>query len=212
MTERTLVLVKPDGVQRLLAGRIIARYEERGLKIGGLKLVHVDREPSSQGYIEIVDAGSGNRVVTVIEFVGPTNKLPGEGQRLYLKKQKEVVAAGASLVEIDLTRTGKRLLAGPMELLHRWQRTNYMACITRGWKPDVAELYPLPLAEPLPALRIPLRESDADATLNLQSLIDQCYENGGYDTIDYHQPPIPPLDPAGAAWAEKWLRAKGVLT
>ena len=33
MTERTLVLVKPDGVQRLLAGRIISRFEERGLKI-----------------------------------------------------------------------------------------------------------------------------------------------------------------------------------
>ena len=38
-TERTLVLVKPDGVQRQLVGRIIARYEERGLKLAGLKLV-----------------------------------------------------------------------------------------------------------------------------------------------------------------------------
>lgn len=43
MTERTLVLIKPDGVQRQLIGRIIDRYEERGLKIVGLKLVHVDR-------------------------------------------------------------------------------------------------------------------------------------------------------------------------
>ena len=173
-------------------------------------LVHVEREPSSQGYIEIVDAGSGNRVVTV-EFVSPTNKLPGEGQKLYLKKQKEVIAAGASLVEIGLTRTGKRLLAGPMELLHRWLRATYMAYVTRGWKPDVAELYPLRLAEPLPAIRIPLRQSDADVALNLQALIDQCYENGGYDTIDYRQPPVPPLDADGAVWAEKWLRAKGVL-
>ncbi len=41
-TERTLVLVKPDGVQRQLVGRILARYEERGLKILGLKLVKVD--------------------------------------------------------------------------------------------------------------------------------------------------------------------------
>jgi nucleoside-diphosphate kinase len=50
VTERTLVLVKPDGVQRLLAGRIIARYEERGLKIVGLKLVHVDRELAERHY------------------------------------------------------------------------------------------------------------------------------------------------------------------
>jgi nucleoside-diphosphate kinase len=50
VTERTLVLVKPDGVQRLLTGRIIARYEERGLKIAGLKLVQVDRELAERHY------------------------------------------------------------------------------------------------------------------------------------------------------------------
>ncbi len=50
MSERTLVLVKPDGVQRLLAGRIIARFEERGLKIVGLKLVQVDRELAERHY------------------------------------------------------------------------------------------------------------------------------------------------------------------
>ncbi len=50
MSERTLVLVKPDGVQRLLAGRIIARFEERGLKIVGLKLVQVDRALAERHY------------------------------------------------------------------------------------------------------------------------------------------------------------------
>ena len=50
MNERTLVLVKPDGVQRLLAGRIIARFEERGLKIVGLKLVQVDRDLAERHY------------------------------------------------------------------------------------------------------------------------------------------------------------------
>ena len=50
MNERTLVLVKPDGVQRLLAGRIIARFEDRGLKIVGLKLVQVDRELAERHY------------------------------------------------------------------------------------------------------------------------------------------------------------------
>jgi nucleoside-diphosphate kinase len=50
VTERTLVLVKPDGVQRLLTGRIIARFEERGLKIVGLKLVQVDRAFAERHY------------------------------------------------------------------------------------------------------------------------------------------------------------------
>jgi nucleoside-diphosphate kinase len=50
VTERTLVLVKPDGVQRLLAGRIIARFEERGLKIVGLKLLRADRALAERHY------------------------------------------------------------------------------------------------------------------------------------------------------------------
>lgn len=50
MTERTLVLVKPDGVQRLLTGRILARFEERGLKVVGLKLVAVDRDLAERHY------------------------------------------------------------------------------------------------------------------------------------------------------------------
>jgi len=50
VTERTLVLVKPDGVQRLLTGRILARFEERGLRIVGLKLVQVDRELAERHY------------------------------------------------------------------------------------------------------------------------------------------------------------------
>jgi nucleoside-diphosphate kinase len=50
VTERTLVLIKPDGVQRLLVGRIVGRFEERGLKIVGLKLVRVDRSLAERHY------------------------------------------------------------------------------------------------------------------------------------------------------------------
>lgn len=50
MTERTLVLIKPDAVQRLLVGRITARFEERGLKIVGLKLIAVSRDLAERHY------------------------------------------------------------------------------------------------------------------------------------------------------------------
>ena len=50
MTERSLVLIKPDGVQRLLVGRVIARFEDRGLKLVGLKLVAVSRELAERHY------------------------------------------------------------------------------------------------------------------------------------------------------------------
>ena len=50
MNERTLVLIKPDGVQRLLTGRILARYEDRGLKIIGLKLIRVSSDLAERHY------------------------------------------------------------------------------------------------------------------------------------------------------------------
>jgi len=50
VNERTLVLIKPDGVQRLLTGRILARYEDRGLKLVALKLVHVTTEHAERHY------------------------------------------------------------------------------------------------------------------------------------------------------------------
>jgi nucleoside-diphosphate kinase len=50
MIERTLVLIKPDGVQRGIAGEIISRFERRGLKIVGMKMVHVNREFAEKHY------------------------------------------------------------------------------------------------------------------------------------------------------------------
>jgi len=50
VNERTLVLIKPDGVQRLLTGRIVARYEDRGLKVVGLKMIHVTRDLAERHY------------------------------------------------------------------------------------------------------------------------------------------------------------------
>ena len=48
--QRTLLLVKPDGVQRQLVGRVITRFEERGLKLVGLKLVQTSRELAETHY------------------------------------------------------------------------------------------------------------------------------------------------------------------
>ena len=52
--ERTLVLVKPDAMQRGLAGEILSRLERRGLRIAGLKLLQVDRALAERHYGEHV--------------------------------------------------------------------------------------------------------------------------------------------------------------
>jgi nucleoside-diphosphate kinase len=48
--QQTLVIIKPDGVQRALVGRTIQRFEERGLKLVALKMVHVTREFAEKHY------------------------------------------------------------------------------------------------------------------------------------------------------------------
>ncbi|MFB9909300.1 nucleoside-diphosphate kinase [Allokutzneria oryzae] len=52
MSERTLVLVKPDGVARSLVGEVISRIERKGLKLVALELRNVPRELAEQHYAE----------------------------------------------------------------------------------------------------------------------------------------------------------------
>jgi len=51
--ERTYIMVKPDGVQRGLVGKIIARFEERGFKLIALKLVHATVEHLEKHYADL---------------------------------------------------------------------------------------------------------------------------------------------------------------
>jgi len=50
LAERTLILIKPDGVQRALIGKLVDRYEQRGLRIAGMKMLRVPRELAEQHY------------------------------------------------------------------------------------------------------------------------------------------------------------------
>lgn len=53
--QRTLVLIKPDAVQRGLSGEIIARLERRGLKLAGMKMIQVTQELAHRHYGAHVD-------------------------------------------------------------------------------------------------------------------------------------------------------------
>jgi nucleoside-diphosphate kinase len=48
--ERTLIIIKPDAVQRGLIGPIVTRFERRGLRIAGMKLIHIDRALAERHY------------------------------------------------------------------------------------------------------------------------------------------------------------------
>jgi hypothetical protein len=68
--------------------------------------------------------------------------------------------------------------------------------------PDQCEMYPIPLRSPLPTIRVPLRNTDADIHLDLQAILDLAYRKGRYHaTLNYHDLPEPPLADKDAKWA-----------
>ena len=50
--ERTLIIVKPEGVQRGLIGQVLSRFEAKGFKVVGLKLMHISPELAARHYAE----------------------------------------------------------------------------------------------------------------------------------------------------------------
>lgn len=185
------------------AAPAVASDTTAGVALAPYRLVLL-ADPITERFIEIIDP-TGDRLVTVIEFVSPTNKR-GEGIRAFVEKREELLAGGVSMVEIDLTRAGDwRALLRP-HLCPTNVLSAYRATIRVPSEPRTLYLQPISLREPLPTLRIPLRENESPVELSLQPLLEQAYQNGRYArTMDYSRPPNPPLEAEDTAWAETVL-------
>ena len=191
--------------------RNTATMEEGGVAVAEPLVVDADQEPVTETFLEIIDRESGNRVVTVIEFLSPSNKSPGRNREDYLRKQRDIRESTANLVEIDLNRFGIHTLAFPLDCLKLRGRAGYMTCVRRVVQRSKAEVYPMFLWQRLPIIKIPLRPGDADVPLDLQALVDQCYRNGAYEgTLNYAVDPDPPLLGAEKDWAEEHLFKMGL--
>ncbi len=156
--------------------------------------------PRTQRSVNIHDKKNGMRVVTAIELISPANKVGAKNRTKYAQRQEKVLDADTSLVEIDLIRQGEHVLYCPPI----GKKGHYAICVVRAWDPTRAEVYPARFDAPLPTIKIPLREDDPDATVELQKLIDRCYEDGDYYILDYAQP----LKPAFTAAENRWLKAQ----
>ena len=77
--ERTLILVKPDGVQRGLTGEIISRFERRGLKLVGMKFIQMSQELAEEHYAVHKERPFYNDLVAYITS-GPVVAMVWEGQ------------------------------------------------------------------------------------------------------------------------------------
>jgi hypothetical protein len=189
----------------------VDRLEGTDVSEGGVavsapfKLV-VDLEPLTERYVRIIRA-EDSRLITVIEFISPSNKA-GKGLDRYKDKRDEYISGGVHVVEIDLVRRGDwRDLTQP-HICPREAVAPYRVTIRLGGR-RAAYLYPISIRQPLPAISIPLRPGDKELKLALQPLLEQAYEAGRYGrTIDYTRPPNPPLEEEDAAWARKMLKER----
>lgn len=163
--------------------------------------------------VEIRLAVPDGRLVTLIELLSPSNKRRGEGRQGYLRKQAEVLASDASLVEIDLLLAGDHVLAVPPEQFDEEvdEEWDYLVCVNRPRDRDLYEVHPIPMAKRLPRVAIPLRPDDKDAVLDLQAVFTQCHDNGAYERVLNYAEPLPTVtDEAKAAWIDELLREKGL--
>lgn len=162
-------------------------------------------EPITERFIRVIEAGT-ERLVTVIEFVSPTNKR-GQGLYEFRAKRGELLAAGVNYVEIDLVREGDwRALLRPHTCGKRGIST-YRVTVRLPSDPGAVYLYPLSLRQRLRPIPIPLRRKDPEVQLDLQELVDLAYTNGRYARrLDYTKPLDPPLHPDDAAWAQELRR------
>jgi hypothetical protein len=151
-------------------------------------------------------------VVTVIELLSPANKRAGEGRRQYLEKRSRIAGSLTNLIEVDLLRAGQ-----PVPLwrdgapLSAEALGTYRVVISRGRDRPQAHLLPFGLRGRLPAVPVPLRPGDAEPRLDLGQALTSVYDQGSYDlALDYRRGPVPPLEPADAAWADALLRNAGL--
>jgi hypothetical protein len=221
------VVLEAGALHRIVPDVVVVRHAEKPGASGtvvaeprteitpGME-VRVRTDPFRHAFVEIRDPARGHKLVSLIEIASPANKRPGPDRRAYEAKQQEVLESDANLLEIDLLRSGRRLLPYPdlEEAVHEL-RCDYLVLLNRsarrsGTSMDYT-LYPIDVREMLPCVPVPLAGSDPDVPLDLQAASDRTYRGGPYwRAIDYTKGPEPPLEAEDASWAEELLRDAGL--
>jgi hypothetical protein len=164
-----------------------------------VRLPDVDRE--SESFIEVRDRQS-RELVTVVEFLSPSNKRPGEDREQYIYKRHQLMSGGVNLVEIDLLRGGPRM---PMTGL---PACDYCLLVSRSEAWPDGGVWTIRVRDPLPEVPVPLRPGDPPARLDLKQVLDRVYDTAGYGFYVYDGKPEPPLAPHDAAWAAQFVPAR----
>jgi hypothetical protein len=158
--------------------------------------------------------GDKRRLVCTIEILSLTNKTPGEkGQRLYHRKQRDVLRRKVHMVEIDLLRAGQHTTAVALDWAQELTGDfDYHVCVRRFNRFERFDVYPILMQQKLPTIAIPLLPADGDIEVDLQAIFQRAYDAGPYQrAIDYRADKIdPPLTKAQEEWMRGVLRKAGI--
>ncbi len=170
--------------------------KERTIPEGGIEVMIP--VPTRVTFLE-VRAGSG-QVVTVVEVLSPTNKVPGRGRTDYLSKRTDILESDVNLVEIDLLRAGE-----PMPLATTVPDCHYRILVSRERQRPRAYLLPFMIQDSIPKFPLPLRLGDDELMVDLGLLLAQMHHMSRYNSfLDYSSPPPGPmLEPQHNKWLEE---------
>jgi len=79
--ERTLIVIKPDGVQRSLVGRLVQRFEDVGLKLVGMKMIWIDEDFAKKHYFDLAERRGEHVLRNMVDLMteGPVVAVVLEG-------------------------------------------------------------------------------------------------------------------------------------
>ena len=218
--ERVYLSDEEDPGRRVVPDVRVVAFEQRpwrrpqpnpggGVIAVSVPVVEQRDEEVHEHYLEVRDRVDRS-VVTVVELLSPSNKIPGSrGRTAFVQKRREVYATDTHWVEIDLLRGGTRTCNNAPAA-----GTPYQVFLSRarGGGERGGSVWPIALEAPLPVIGIPLRGADADVPLDLQAAFDFVYDTGAYDVDledDYAaDPPPPPLSPDTLAWCRARVAAR----
>lgn len=231
MEMRTELGIVEDGKsrQRIIPDITVVRLPHPQAAPGGVAVIDHPRrgisnsveflmqsEPIRHYFVEIRDSSQGHKLITLIEILSPSNKRRGPDREAYRAKQREVLESDAHLIEIDLLRSGDRVMpdVNLTALIHQLdQPVDYLVLVNRAWRRGgvlAYQVFPFGLREWLPCIPVPLKQDEPEVPLDLQFVFNRAYDGGPYrrGAVDYNRPPEPPLSGDDAGWAEALIAGR----
>ncbi|GJQ68931.1 putative nucleoside diphosphate kinase [Trypoxylus dichotomus] len=114
--ERTLIMIKPDGVRRVLIGSIIKRFEQRGFKLVAIKMVHATDDILKEHYHELVAKPFFSELTNYIKS-GPVVPMVWEGENI-IEASRKIIGATKALESAPGTIRGDYFLHKDRNILH----------------------------------------------------------------------------------------------